>query len=169
MVRQTVELKKGARVTTTPRTDAGRRTVHLPDRGHRRLVQGLARGAEVGVPDRFLHDLRHAAGTLAAQQGASVRELTACLGHASPAASQRYQHAAERRDAVIAAALDEVLLAATRLVGGPDLPLLRHLCAIDVREVPVPPTPVHLQKPPLTREFPRASDGNRTRVLSLGS
>jgi hypothetical protein len=31
------------------------------------------------------------------------------LGHASPAAAQRYQHAAQRRDAAIASALDVVL------------------------------------------------------------
>ena len=169
VVRQTVELKKGARVTTAPKTDAGRRIVHLPTMVTAALVEHLARyvdadatapvftgplseglrratlykawhlaRAEVGVPDLHLHDLRHAAGTLAAQQGASVRELMARLGHASPAAAQRYQHAAVRRDAVIAAALDEVLLAATRLEGGPDLPLLRHLCAIEVREIPLP-------------------------------
>jgi integrase len=115
VIRQTVELKKGQRVTTAPKTDAGRRIVHLPTMVTAALVEHLQRyvdadatapvftgplseglrratlykawrlaRAEVGVPDLHLHDLRHAAGTLAAQQGASVRELMARLGHASP-------------------------------------------------------------------------------------
>ncbi len=48
----------------------------------------------------------------AAQTGATLREVMARLGHASPAAAQRYQHAAERRDRVIAEALDVILDAA---------------------------------------------------------
>ncbi len=52
-------------------------------------------------PVRF-HDLRHAAGTLAAQLGATERELQARLGHASPQAARRYQHAAESRDRELA-------------------------------------------------------------------
>jgi hypothetical protein len=68
----------------------------------------------VGYPQLHLHDRRHAAGTRAAQTGATLREVMARLGHASPAAAQRYQHAAERRDRVIAQALDVVLDAAVR-------------------------------------------------------
>jgi integrase len=67
-----------------------------------------------GFPALHLHDLRHEAGTLAAQTGATTREVMARLGHASLAAAQRYQHAAERRDAVIANALDVVLGALSR-------------------------------------------------------
>jgi len=48
------------------------------------------------------HDLRHAAGTLAAQAGATVKELMSRIGHASPQASLRYQHAAEERDQLVA-------------------------------------------------------------------
>jgi site-specific recombinase XerC len=66
-----------------------------------------------GLAHVRLHDLRHAAGTLAAQTGATTREVMARLGHASPAA-QRYQHAAERRDAVIASAWDIMLEALPR-------------------------------------------------------
>jgi integrase len=68
----------------------------------------------VDHPELHFHDLRHAAGTLAAQTGATLREIMARLGHASPVAAQRYQHAAERRDQVIADALDLVLEAATK-------------------------------------------------------
>lgn len=44
-----------------------------------------------------------------------MRELMARLGHASPAAAaaQRYQHAAERRDAVIADAVHAAIDAAS--------------------------------------------------------
>jgi integrase len=76
---------------------------------------------QTGLP---LHDLRDAAGTLAAQQGATQRELTARLGHASAAAAQRYQHAAERRDAVLADALQAVIDGASRLKEPEPRPLL---------------------------------------------
>jgi integrase len=141
---QTVELRGGKRLTTAPKTDAGRRTVHLPQAvttalSHHLdtycatepdsliftgpLSEGLRRATfykewhrtitAANTPGLHLHDLRHAAGTLAAQQGATIRELMARLGHASPQAAQRYQHAAERRDAVIAQALDAVIQANT--------------------------------------------------------
>ncbi len=77
-----------------------------------------------GQTGLHLHDLRHAAGTLAAQQGATQRELMARLGHASAAAAQRYQHAAERRDGVIADALQAVIDAASRIKEPPARPLL---------------------------------------------
>ena len=51
------------------------------------------------------HDLRHAAGTFVAQQGATTKEIMARLGHRSPALADRHQHAASRRDAERAAKL----------------------------------------------------------------
>jgi integrase len=66
----------------------------------------------VGV-DYHLHDLRHFGATLAAATGASTRELMRRLGHASPVAALRYQHATEDRDAAIAAALSEMVPVAT--------------------------------------------------------
>jgi integrase len=71
----------------------------------------LAREA-VGLPDLHPHDLRHAAGTLFAQQGATTREIMARLGHRSRAAADRYQHAAVRRDAELAERLNTVTEAA---------------------------------------------------------
>ena len=59
------------------------------------------------------HDLRHHAGTLNAQAGATLKEAMARLGHASPEAALRYQHAVASRDAVIASAID-VLVRAER-------------------------------------------------------
>ena len=55
-----------------------------------------------------LHDLRHAGATLAAWSGASTRELMARLGHSTPAAALRYQHASRHRDREIADRLDEL-------------------------------------------------------------
>lgn len=47
-----------------------------------------------GQYDLRLHDLRHLAGTLNAQAGATLKETMAWLGHSSVAASLRYQHVA---------------------------------------------------------------------------
>lgn len=60
----------------------------------------------VGLAHVHFHDLRHAGGTFAAQSGATERELMARLGHSSPEAARRYQHAAERRDREIADRLE---------------------------------------------------------------
>lgn len=68
-----------------------------------------------GVDGATLHDLRHAAGTMAAQTGATVREVQRRLGHASPAAAQRYQHAAERRERDVADKLGAMMPPSTRL------------------------------------------------------
>jgi integrase len=61
--------------------------------------------SRVGLPHLRFHDLRHTGNTLAAGTGASTRELMARLGHASPQAALRYQHATHDRDAEIAASL----------------------------------------------------------------
>lgn len=53
-----------------------------------------------------LHDLRHTRNTLAAQSGASLRDLMARMGHDSPAAALIYQHSSRAADQAIAAALD---------------------------------------------------------------
>jgi len=67
--------------------------------------------AEVGADNVTLHDLRHASATLAAQAGATTRELMARLGHSSPQAALRYQHASPERDRDLAARLDRVFSA----------------------------------------------------------
>jgi hypothetical protein len=55
------------------------------------------------------HELRHTAGTLAAQTGATTKELMARLGHSSPRAALIYQHASEKRDRRIADRLSEMV------------------------------------------------------------
>lgn len=61
-----------------------------------------------GMEAVHLHDLRHAAGTMAAWSGATTRELMGLMGHASPAAALRYQHVAKSRSRDIADALDAI-------------------------------------------------------------
>lgn len=53
-------------------------------------------------PDMPFHALRHRAGTVYAQQGATTAETMARLGHSSAAVAMRYQHATNR-DAELAA------------------------------------------------------------------
>jgi integrase len=68
---------------------------------------------KAGRPDLRWHDLRHTGAVLAAATGATLAELMARLGHSTPGAAMRYQHAAEGRDAVIAARLSELAMDAT--------------------------------------------------------
>ncbi|MGH3420829.1 MAG: tyrosine-type recombinase/integrase [Streptosporangiaceae bacterium] len=72
---------------------------------------------EVGMKGFHVHDLRHTGNTLAAATGASTKELMARMGHASPEAALRYQHATAGRDAAIANALDQ-MVGGTRHHGG---------------------------------------------------
>lgn len=69
----------------------------------------------VGRRDLRLHDLRHTGLTLAAAAGATTAELMRRAGHASSAAAQRYQHASEDRDRVVADALEK-MVDASRIV-----------------------------------------------------
>lgn len=61
--------------------------------------------SKLGRPGLHFHDLRHAGATWLAISGATTRELMARVGHASPAAALRYQHASEERDTALAQAL----------------------------------------------------------------
>ncbi|MCL3860638.1 site-specific integrase [Actinotalea sp. K2] len=61
-----------------------------------------------GRPDLRFHDLRHTGAVLAASTGATLAELMARLGHSTPAAAMKYQHAAADRDRVIADALSRL-------------------------------------------------------------
>ncbi|WP_299520514.1 site-specific integrase [uncultured Serinicoccus sp.] len=58
--------------------------------------------------DLRIHDLRHTGATMAAMSGATLAELQARLGHSTVAAALRYQHAAQGRDAEIAARLSDL-------------------------------------------------------------
>jgi integrase len=129
-------LESPVRFDANPKTDAGKRTVVIPPHvlpvlaehmtswaGEERVFvgrdgspmrgyavrQAFARArVRAGMPDFRFHDLRHTGQTLAASTGATVKDLMRRLGHASPAASYRYLHAVEGRDAEIASALSEL-------------------------------------------------------------
>jgi integrase len=60
------------------------------------------------------HDLRHSGAVLAAATGATLAELMARLGHSTPAAAMRYQHAAQGRDRQIAKLLSNLAAGDTR-------------------------------------------------------
>jgi integrase len=64
---------------------------------------------KAGRPDLPFHGLRHTGAVLAAQTGATLAELMSRLGHSTPGAAMRYQHAAKGRDAEIAAALSAMV------------------------------------------------------------
>ncbi|MGI8701880.1 MAG: tyrosine-type recombinase/integrase [Nocardioidaceae bacterium] len=61
-----------------------------------------------GRKDLRWHDLRHTGAVLAAQTGATLAELMGRLGHTTPGAAMRYQHAAADRDAEIARCLSQL-------------------------------------------------------------
>ncbi len=74
------------------------------------LYKSFYRAREAaGRPDLRFHDLRHTGAVLAASTGATLAELMARLGHSTPAAALRYQHAAAGRDRVIAEALSALV------------------------------------------------------------
>lgn len=62
-----------------------------------------------GRPDLRFHDLRHTGAVLAAQTGATLAELMGRLGHSTPGAALRYQHAAAERDVEIARRLSAMV------------------------------------------------------------
>jgi integrase len=119
-----------------PKTDAGKRTVAIPPHvlpvlaehiatwsGDPRVFVGRDGGPmrgdavrqafdrarrKAGMPGFRFHDLRHTGQTLAAATGATTKDLMRRLGHASPAAANRYLHTVDGRDAEIASALSEL-------------------------------------------------------------
>lgn len=62
-----------------------------------------------GRPDLRFHDLRHTGAVLAAQQGATIADLQARLGHSTAAAALLYQHTALGRDQLIAERLSNLV------------------------------------------------------------
>src|SRR5512132_3420348 len=123
----------GLRTVTLPTVAAEALAEHLSvyaEAGPNGLVFPAARGGPIrrsnftrrvwipttraaGVEGLRFHDLRHTAATLAVAAGASTRELMVRMGHSSSAAALRYQHVMAGRDAAIAAALDELVRAAS--------------------------------------------------------
>jgi integrase len=72
----------------------------------------------VGMPELHFHDLRHTGNTMAAAQGASLRELMERMGHSSPRAALIYLHATRERDQKIAAGMGRLYRNARSAVPG---------------------------------------------------
>ena len=72
-------------------------------------------------PELHLHDLRHTGGTLAAQTGATLKELMSRIGHSTPRAALIYQHATSERDKKIADGLN-LMIGGRLMVPPPDEP-----------------------------------------------
>lgn len=67
------------------------------------LREAHAKGRHaIGRKTLTVHDLRKTAATLAAQQGATTKEIMAMLGHTTPTVAMIYQSAAEQRMKAIA-------------------------------------------------------------------
>jgi integrase len=138
-IRRAAVRTKGAYSTTSPKSDAGLRDVHVPphvipliethlakfvDSKRDSLIFPADHGGHLqpstlyrhwyrardkaGRDDLRWHDLRHSGAVLAAATGASLAELMARLGHSTPQAAMRYQHAAKGRDREIAALLSKL-------------------------------------------------------------
>ena len=59
-------------------------------------------------PAIYVHSLRAFAATIAAQQGATTREVMDVLGHTSPEVAMRYQRSTDERKRDVASKLDQV-------------------------------------------------------------
>ncbi|MGH3976488.1 MAG: tyrosine-type recombinase/integrase [Pseudonocardiaceae bacterium] len=87
----------------TDRTFGGREAVLDKNGETARAGWGWYEARRVaGRPDLFFHDLRHTGASMAGQEGASIAELMARLGHTTPSMAMHYQHATRERDAEIA-------------------------------------------------------------------
>jgi integrase len=64
--------------------------------------------AAIGLDELHFHDLRHTGNTMAAAQGASLRELMERMGHSSTRAALIYLHANRERDQAIAAGMGKL-------------------------------------------------------------
>jgi integrase len=105
--------QKGAQGLLFPSRDGGQLA---PSTLYGRETKGKRKGygyyaarQAAGRSDLRFHDLRHTGATLAAATGATLAELMARLGHSTPGAALRYQHAAAERDQEIARKLSAMV------------------------------------------------------------
>ncbi|MGH3876507.1 MAG: tyrosine-type recombinase/integrase [Actinophytocola sp.] len=80
----------------------------LLTRGNFHTIWSKAR-EKAGIPGLHLHDLRHTGNTLAAETGATLKELMVRMGHASTRAALIYLHAREERDQAIAQGIEDMV------------------------------------------------------------
>lgn len=113
-LRAYVDPEPVAFVFTGPKGKPIRRGNFNPLVGWAEVVESMGK---VGL---HFHDLRHTGNTLAAQSGASTRDLMARMGHDSMNAAIIYQHATRPADRAIANALDVQLRADRECDADPD-------------------------------------------------
>jgi len=94
----------------SPSAFYGHEAVLGPDGSIRRRGDGYYEARrQAGRTGLRFHDLRHTGAVLAAQTGATLAELMNRLGHSTPGAAMRYQHAAAERDQEIARKLSQMV------------------------------------------------------------
>ena len=105
-------------LTSVPVT--GRDGLLFPAGDHRSPMNGTVlreahlKGRDaIGRPGLTIHDLRRTAATLAAQDGATIREVQRMLGHTTVAVAMVYQVASDVRDMDRAERLNAAITAAT--------------------------------------------------------
>ncbi|MEU4331206.1 tyrosine-type recombinase/integrase [Nonomuraea dietziae] len=138
VVGTTTELKDGLVAIGPPKSEAGKRVISIPatllpdlrehmetyaEKGEHGHVFAGPKGAKLRranftrvwaalkkakLSGFHFHDLRHTGNTLAAQSGATLRDLMARTGHSSTRAALIYQHTAMERDRAIADALGKL-------------------------------------------------------------
>jgi integrase len=118
-----MRLERNRHTTTSSRTEI--RQPHRTRPAGLAHPDGLAGSLTVGQPKEVLrraasvpqvrfHDLRHVAQVFAAEAGATLPELMARLGHATPAAALIYLHARAERDHTLTSALGSAMESSVR-------------------------------------------------------
>ena len=128
------------------------------------LVERSCRGR---ADDLHLHDIRHYANLIAASAGASTKELMSRLGHASPAAPLRYQHATVERGPGHRGSHGGAHRRASTVGRGSAARAPRKLTCVTVGVTASRPEGPRHSAIALNRDMSRAGDGNRTRIASL--
>ncbi|HET9895186.1 MAG TPA: site-specific integrase [Streptosporangiaceae bacterium] len=110
VTRQLTEIRGGGQHFGPPKSKAGLRTVPIPElivsviRWH---LNCFAQDGD-GLTGVHFHDLRHTGNTLAANAGASLRELMDRMGRDSERAALIYLHGSDARQQAIADSLDKL-------------------------------------------------------------
>jgi len=139
------------------------------ERNNFRTRVWLPATAMLGLDGLKFHELRHAVGTLAAQTGATTKELIARLGHSSTRAAMIYQHTSAERDRRIAerlrAMVDQERCGCGTRASSP-IRLVGHGWGTTARHRR-PDRPPKREKPPLTRAVSRGRNRRRSGDLAL--
>ena len=118
----------------------------------------------IKMPKLTVHDLRHTSATMAAQQGATIAELQARIGHSTPNMALRYQHVAAHRDQSLAKRISE-MATNTAEQGGEHDP--SHMDLIDHRPRKPQTKPAPRVTPQSSRPASQAGRSERERAAAI--